>query len=85
MIVSDKIIANVKNLFRMPLLLQRMPGICSDCPCYYAGYERMRFDTGDKQIEARSLYRSLGFQEIKPYYILPEEVKKRLLFMELIL
>lgn len=50
-----------------------------------AGYKRMRLDTGDKQIEAQSLYRSLGFQEIEPYYELPVEVKKRLLFMELIL
>lgn len=48
-----------------------------------AGYQRMRLDTGDKQVEAHRLYHRLGFRDIEPYYVLPEAVKARLLFMEL--
>jgi putative acetyltransferase len=49
------------------------------------GYSRMLLDTGYKQVEAQRLYRSLGFSEIKPYYTIPQEVKDRLIFMELVL
>jgi len=49
------------------------------------GYSRMLLDTGYKQVEAQRLYRSLGFSEIKPYYVIPQEVKDRLIFMELVL
>jgi GNAT superfamily N-acetyltransferase len=48
------------------------------------GYTRMRLDTGPRQIPAQMLYRSLGFQEIEPYYELPHEMAEHMLFMELI-
>ena len=38
-----------------------------------------------RQIEARSLYRSLGFHEITPYYELPPEVRDGLVFFRLAL
>lgn len=48
-----------------------------------AGYSRMRLDTGIKQIEAQTLYRSLGFAEIAPYYPVPGDLEGWLVFMEL--
>ena len=47
------------------------------------GYTRMQLDTSVRQVEAQTLYRSLGFKEIAPYYELPEELKSWLVFMEL--
>jgi putative acetyltransferase len=49
------------------------------------GYTKMRLDTGPRQIAAQSLYHSLGFQEIKPYYELPQELAGIAIFMELAL
>jgi len=49
------------------------------------GYTKMRLDTGPRQIAAQTLYRSLGFREIKPYYELPQELTEIGLFMELAL
>ena len=49
------------------------------------GYTQMRLDTGPRQIAAQTLYRSLGFREIKPYYELPQELAEKVLFMELTL
>jgi ribosomal protein S18 acetylase RimI-like enzyme len=48
-----------------------------------AGYDRMRLDTSHGQVAAIRLYRSLGFQEIEPYYDAPPEVRDSLTFMEL--
>ena len=49
------------------------------------GYIKMRLDTGPRQIAAQTLYRSLGFREIKPYYELPQELAEIGIFMELTL
>jgi ribosomal protein S18 acetylase RimI-like enzyme len=49
------------------------------------GYSLMRLDTGFLQVEAQTLYRSLGFREIEPYYPVPEAVRGGALFMELLL
>ena len=48
-----------------------------------AGYTRMRLDTGARQIEAQTLYRSLGFRTTAPYYDLPDDLRAWLVFMEL--
>jgi GNAT superfamily N-acetyltransferase len=50
-----------------------------------SGYRRMLLDTGFLQVEAQSLYYSLGFQRIDPYYPVPAEARERALFMELAL
>ena len=47
------------------------------------GYQAMRLDTSVRQDEANALYQRLGFQTIKPYYELPEDVRNWLVFMEL--
>jgi GNAT superfamily N-acetyltransferase len=46
------------------------------------GFTAMRLETGDMQPEAMSLYRSLGFREIAPYYDAPADLKPHLTFME---
>jgi putative acetyltransferase len=47
-----------------------------------SGYSLMRLDTGFLQLEAQTLYRSLGFREIEPYYPVPDVVRAGALFME---
>ena len=49
------------------------------------GFSTMRLDTGDLQIEAHRLYRSLGFVPIPPYYECPDQLRRYLVFMELTL
>ncbi len=46
------------------------------------GYTVMRLDTGRNHEEAVGLYRSLGFQEIAPYYEAPPHLHSHLIFME---
>jgi len=46
-------------------------------------YSRMRMETSRGQVAALGLYRSLGFQEIPPYYDIPEELRTNMVFMEL--
>jgi putative acetyltransferase len=52
-----------------------------------SGYQYMWLDTGPRQLAAHSLYRSLGFEPIAPYFEIPvdqpEEFKKGVLFMGL--
>ena len=47
------------------------------------GYSRMLLDTSVRQLEAQTLYESLGFRHIKPYYELPPELRNWLVYMEL--
>lgn len=47
------------------------------------GYECMRLDTGNSLIAAIRLYESLSFQHIEPYGEVPEDIRKRAVFMEL--
>src|SRR5262245_58705908 len=48
-----------------------------------AGYRRMYLDTSVRQTEAIGLYRSLGFDEVPPYYDVPEEMLGWLVFFRL--
>src|SRR5262245_13558906 len=48
-----------------------------------AGYRRMYLDTSVRQAEAITLYRSLGFVEVEPYYDVPEEMLGWLTFFRL--
>lgn len=47
------------------------------------GYSKMMLDTGPLQVEARTLYRKLGFRDVPPYYELSPELRDWLGFMEL--
>jgi putative acetyltransferase len=46
------------------------------------GFRDMRLETGDQQHEAQTLYRSLGFRKIEPYYQHPPVLQPRVIFME---
>lgn len=46
-------------------------------------YRYIVLDTGPKQTEAQSLYRSLGFREIDPYYEMSAALRDWLTFMRL--
>jgi ribosomal protein S18 acetylase RimI-like enzyme len=47
-----------------------------------SGYTTMRLDTGRNHDAALKLYRSLGFEEIPPYYKAPPELGSHLIFMQ---
>ena len=51
------------------------------------GYSKIRLDTAPFAKEAQALYRSLGFQDIKPYAEseIPEKYRPYWIFMELII
>jgi ribosomal protein S18 acetylase RimI-like enzyme len=48
-----------------------------------AGYRTMYLDTSVRQTEAIALYRDLGFEEVEPYYDVPEEMLGWLVFFRL--
>ena len=43
----------------------------------------MMLDTGPRQVEAQTLYRSLGFRDVEPYYELSQQLREWLVFMAL--
>ncbi len=43
----------------------------------------MHLDTSIEQHEAIALYRSLGFEEVGPYYAVPEAMRDWLVFFRL--
>jgi putative acetyltransferase len=47
------------------------------------GYDLMRLDTSHRQVEALTLYARHGFVRIEPYYELPDDLRRWLVFMEL--
>jgi putative acetyltransferase len=47
-----------------------------------AGYKSMLLDTSVRQGEAQALYTRLGFRQVAPYYELPDDLRKWLVFME---
>jgi putative acetyltransferase len=47
------------------------------------GYSEMYLDTSVEQHEAIGLYRSLGFQEVEPYHVVPDEMRGWLVFFRL--
>jgi putative acetyltransferase len=46
------------------------------------GYGLMQLDTGDRLVEAISMYESMGFTHIAPYQEYPERLMPYLVFME---
>jgi GNAT superfamily N-acetyltransferase len=49
----------------------------------HANYRVMRLDHSVRQTEAQNLYTRLGFRMTGPYYELSDELRSRLVFMEL--
>ena len=47
------------------------------------GFRYMRLETGDLQIEAQALYRSLGFRDIDPYRYHPQYLIDHMICMEI--
>jgi len=47
------------------------------------GYRLMRLDTADFLTVPRSLYTSLGFREVAPYYDAPQDIGMTVIFMEM--
>ena len=82
----DDGICEMKRLFTRPDFRGKKIGIAlSEAIIEKAqqlGYDRMRLDTLESMVQARTLYKSLGFQEIEPYCYNPIEDA---VFMELIL
>jgi putative acetyltransferase len=46
-----------------------------------AGYRQMFLDTSIRQTEAITLYRALGFEEVPPYYDVPDALRDWLVFL----
>ena len=47
------------------------------------GYPAIHLDTSIEQYEAIALYRSLGFEEVEPYYVVPGAMREWLVFFRL--
>jgi ribosomal protein S18 acetylase RimI-like enzyme len=55
------------------------------CQARVQRYASMYLDTSIRQTEALSLYRSLGFVEVEPYYDAPRPLRDWLVFLRLTL
>lgn len=47
------------------------------------GYQKMKLETGVRQVAAQRLYERLGFQDIEPYYPVSKTLKPLARFMEI--
>jgi GNAT superfamily N-acetyltransferase len=77
----------MKRMFLYPRFhgrgIGRALGVAVIAAARAAGYSLMRLDTSVRQIEAQTLYQSLGFRRTEPYYELPAALSDWLVFMEL--
>ena len=48
-----------------------------------AGYQKMKLETGIRQVAAQRLYERLGFQDVEPYYPVSAALRPLARFMEL--
>lgn len=48
-----------------------------------AGYQKMKLETGIRQVAAQRLYERLGFQDVEPYYPVSDTLRPLARFMEI--
>ena len=60
----------------------RTPGEAVIGAATSAGYRVMLLDTGIRRKEARTLYARRGFRRIDPCHDMPDDLRRRLVFME---
>jgi GNAT superfamily N-acetyltransferase len=82
----DLDVSEMKRLFVRPAfrgmgLARRMIDVLMGLSCK-RGYAHLRFETGALQTESESLYRSMGFQCIPPYYACSDLLRESGRFFE---
>jgi putative acetyltransferase len=83
----DETTCEMKRMFVPPQLHGHGVGVALSEAIVQAardlGYATMRLDTSVRQVAAQGLYRRLGFRVVPPYYDLPDDLRRWLVFMEL--
>ncbi len=83
----DDVTCEMKRMFVPPMARGRGSGralaIAVLDRAREAGYTRMYLDTSIRQTEAIALYRDLGFEEVEPYYDVPDAMLGWLTFFRL--